>query len=237
MRTLVITLAVSLGQVHAAQITATFFSMTSDGETITVRVGSKFQRVRLWGIAGQDPGQKDFRGRARKHAASLGLTRGSTIKITPMGTVKKTLVGNAVLPNGKSLSEELIRAGYAWWDRDTEPNNADLEKIETSAKQVKAGLWAQPKIRSPWQFRAKKAADAKIDAQFEARERQIDAEIQRRRARIVARYPNMTTPQLAKIWAITRSLRGRRIKLSTYLQMPPEDRWLYTIAGAAPKTP
>ena len=41
----------------------------------------------------------------------------------------------------------------AWWYRKYAPKDAELERLETEAKQAKRGLWSQPNPVPPWSWR------------------------------------------------------------------------------------
>ena len=58
-----------------------------------------------------------------------------------------------MLPDGKSLNQELVRAGLAWWYRKYAPRDNKLEALEKQAKAAKRGLWKARKRISPWKWR------------------------------------------------------------------------------------
>jgi endonuclease YncB( thermonuclease family) len=63
------------------------------------------------------------------------------------------LVGNVSLPDGRHLSQELVRAGYAWWFRrySADPR---LAILEAQARAARRGLWADPDPIAPWEWRS-----------------------------------------------------------------------------------
>jgi len=54
------------------------------------------------------------------------------------------LVGEVLLPDGRSLNQELVRAGMAWWYRQYAPKEMVLAQLEADARTAKRGLWASP---------------------------------------------------------------------------------------------
>ena len=60
--------------------------------------------------------------------------------------------------DGKSLNEELVRAGFAWvYTRYCDWAICETwEGLETEAREAKLGLWSDPRAIAPWEFRRKK---------------------------------------------------------------------------------
>ncbi len=58
-----------------------------------------------------------------------------------------------MLPDGRSLNRELVRAGFAWWYRRYAPADERLEQLERDARGAKRGLWADPHAVPPWEWR------------------------------------------------------------------------------------
>jgi endonuclease YncB( thermonuclease family) len=68
---------------------------------------------------------------------------------------KRTL-GEIVLPDGRVVNEELLRAGFAWWYRKYVPNRLDLAALEEEARTAKRGLWADKDPMPPWEWRRRR---------------------------------------------------------------------------------
>ena len=62
------------------------------------------------------------------------------------------LLGEVVLPDGRSLNQELVRAGYAWWFRKYS-RDVRLARLEEEARQDRRGLWATEAPQAPWEYR------------------------------------------------------------------------------------
>jgi micrococcal nuclease len=62
-------------------------------------------------------------------------------------------IGEVILPDGKTLNHEIVKAGLAWWFRRYAPNNKTLEELETEARDAKRELWNEPHPVPPWEQR------------------------------------------------------------------------------------
>ena len=71
-------------------------------------------------------------------------------------------VGEVVLPDGKVLNQELVRAGLAWWYRDYAAGDSRLALLEQEARAAGRGVWSDPRAVPPWEYRKRgRAAAAK----------------------------------------------------------------------------
>ncbi len=55
-------------------------------------------------------------------------------------------------PDGRSLNQELVTAGLAWWFRKYS-QDLRLGELERQAREAKLGLWAEPHPVPPWESR------------------------------------------------------------------------------------
>ena len=62
-------------------------------------------------------------------------------------------IGKVILPNGRSLNRELVRAGYAWWYRKYASKDFELMILQRDSMASKTGLWDDPDPVAPWKFR------------------------------------------------------------------------------------
>ncbi len=62
-------------------------------------------------------------------------------------------VGVVLLPDGRSLNHELVRAGLAWWYRRYAPDDETLAQLERDARGAERGLWADAEPVPPWEWR------------------------------------------------------------------------------------
>ncbi len=49
-------------------------------------------------------------------------------------------IGEVILPDGRVLNRELVKAGFAWWYRRYAPNDETLAQLEREARRTKRGL-------------------------------------------------------------------------------------------------
>jgi len=59
-------------------------------------------------------------------------------------------VGDVLLPDGRSLNHELVKAGLAWWYRKYAPDDEPLKQLERGARGAEHGLWADKNPIPPW---------------------------------------------------------------------------------------
>jgi endonuclease YncB( thermonuclease family) len=122
-----------------------------DGDTIDVMHGEKPERVRLNGIDCPEKGQA-FGSRAKQFTSDLAFGKNVTVEVIDHDRYGRT-VGEVILPDGRGLNRELVRAGLAWWYQKYS-KDATLGQLESEARAAKRGLWADPQPIPPWQFRS-----------------------------------------------------------------------------------
>jgi endonuclease YncB( thermonuclease family) len=123
-----------------------------DGDTLDVlRDGSNSVRVRLSGIDCPEKKQA-FGQRAKQFTSKLSFGKMVTVKENGSGGWGRTL-GEVMLPDGRSLNHELVRAGWAWWYKQYAPKDAALAALEEQARAAKVGLWADAVPDAPWDYR------------------------------------------------------------------------------------
>ena len=85
----------------------------SEGDTMTVLRDQTQVRIRLYGIDCPETGQ-DFGSRAKQFTADLAF--GKVVTVVPRDRDRYgRIVANVVLPDGRVLNDELVKAGLAWW--------------------------------------------------------------------------------------------------------------------------
>ncbi len=123
----------------------------SDGDTITVLHNGKGERIRLHGIDCPEKRQA-FGNRAKQFTSNLVFAKTVTVQILDRDRYGRT-VGEVLLPDGRSLNRELVRAGLAWWYWRYAPDNETLAQLERDARGAKRGLRADPHAVPPWEWR------------------------------------------------------------------------------------
>lgn len=58
-----------------------------------------------------------------------------------------------ILPDGRNLNRELVRAGLAWWYQHYARRELILGDLEQEARAARRGLWADPQPVPPWEWR------------------------------------------------------------------------------------
>src|SRR5262245_27627309 len=153
--------------VNAEQFTGKVVGI-SDGDTISVLREGKAVKVRLHGVDTPEKAQA-FGTQARKFTSDLVFQQTVTVIVQNTDRYGR-LVGDVLLPDGRSLNQELVKAGMAWWYRPYAPNDIMLAQLEAEARTAKRGLWADAHPIPPWEWRkgqraSSTAASASADGQ------------------------------------------------------------------------
>ena len=123
----------------------------ADGDTITVLNQSNKQiKIRLNGIDCPEKGQA-YGNKAKNFTKDLVAGQPVTIQAHDQDRYGRT-IGNVIVGDGRSLSQELLKAGYAWWYFKYS-DDEQLGILEVKAKIAKVGLWAGKNPIPPWIFR------------------------------------------------------------------------------------
>ncbi len=123
----------------------------ADGDTITVLNETNEQiKIRLNGIDCPEKLQT-YGNKAKQFTKNLVHGQMVTIKVYGTDRYGRT-IGNVIVGDGRNLSQELVRAGYAWWFFKYS-DNEQLGIFEVKAKIEKVGLWKDKNPVPPWIFR------------------------------------------------------------------------------------
>ena len=131
-----------------------------DGDTLTVLNRDKPERVYLNGIDCPEKAQP-FGLRAKNFTSSLAF--GQVVTVKPTARDKHGhIIADVILPDGRLLQFELIKAGLAWWFSRREVDQR-LRDLQEEARLAKRGLWVDPDPIPPWDWRRRlePAASAK----------------------------------------------------------------------------
>ena len=129
----------------------------SDGDTIKVMgAHNKQVKIRLYGI--DCPEKSQALGKKAKQFTS-DMVYGKIVEVDPV-TVDRygRTIALVYDTDGKSLNEELVRAGFAWvYTRYCDWAICETwEGLEAEAREAKLGLWRDPDPIPPWEFRRKR---------------------------------------------------------------------------------
>jgi micrococcal nuclease len=111
---------------------------------------TKAVRIRLAEIDCPEKAQP-FGDKARRFTAELAAGKVVTVKVKTVDRYGRT-VAEVILPDGRSLNAEILKAGLAWWYRDYSTDE-HLGALETEAKSARRGLWVDADPTPPWVFR------------------------------------------------------------------------------------
>ncbi len=137
------------GSAAAEEFTARVVGVT-DGDTLTVLHANHSETVRLVGVDAPEKRQA-YGDRAKRFTADLAFDRTVTVRTTGRDRNGR-LLGEVVLPDGRSLNQELVRAGYAWWFRKYS-RDGRLARLEEEARASRRGLWVDEAPQAPWDYR------------------------------------------------------------------------------------
>ena len=119
-----------------------------DGDTYDILVdGNKTMRVRMEGIDAPERGMPYYR-KSKKFLSELCFGKIVRLEIHEKDEHGRT-IAFSFLEDGRELSHEMIKAGYAW--HFTKYNSdKDLTALEKIAREAKIGLWADHSPMPPW---------------------------------------------------------------------------------------
>ena len=123
----------------------------SDGDTIKVLYQDTQIKIRLYGIDAPEKNQ-DFGTKAKLFASHLVFGKDVTVRLIKKERYGR-MIGEVWLLDGRSLNQELVKEGYAWWYKSFAPKDKELERLQAEARTAKKGLWVQPNPVPPWEFR------------------------------------------------------------------------------------
>lgn len=124
----------------------------SDGDTIKVLHDGRQEKIRLYGIDAPEKGQ-EFGQKAGDFTGSL--LAGRNVEVQPKDTDRYGRTVAVVLVDGQILNELIVRNGYAWVYRQycKEIFCSSWVQAEDAARLQKKGMWNDPAIIPPWQWR------------------------------------------------------------------------------------
>src|SRR5262249_9775820 len=113
----------------------------TDGDTLTVLRDRSPVKIRLRGIDCPESGQ-DFGTQARKKTSELAFGQVVKVQEYRLDRYGRT-VADVSLPDGRSLNQELVRQGLAWWSRKYATHDSTLSGLEAEAKAAGGGVWSK----------------------------------------------------------------------------------------------
>ncbi len=111
------------------------------------------ERIRVNGIDSPEKRQA-FGKRAKQFTSTVVFGTTVTVLVVDRDRYGRT-VGVVLLPDGRSLNHELVRAGLAWMYR-RYTSDQSLSDLEEEARVARRGLWADPEPVPPWEWRTRR---------------------------------------------------------------------------------
>lgn len=121
----------------------------TDGDTVTVLVGTTAYRIRLDGIDAPESSQAFG---VKSRAELFSKVFGKSVTVESKGPDKDNFTLGTILADGKSINLEMVAEGFAWHDKQYSKDKA-IAKAEQEARAAKRGLWADENPTPPWEFR------------------------------------------------------------------------------------
>ena len=132
-----------------------------DGDTIEILKDNQPVTVRLYGVDAPEKNQP-YGTQAKNFASELAF--GKQVELNEKGQDRYgRTIGEIILPDGKSLNQELVANGFAWYYK-AYANDPKLGYLENDARRLERGLWSQPTPVAPWDFRKNKREKSKAAA-------------------------------------------------------------------------
>lgn len=123
----------------------------SDGDTFTMLTqGNRQVKIRLHGIDCPEKRQ-DFGTVAKNYTSGQIFGKIVQARVLKQDQYRRS-VAIVILPNGKNLNQELLRAGMAWHYKKYD-KSSEFALLEKQARINKAGLWKGKSPMPPWEFR------------------------------------------------------------------------------------
>ena len=116
--------------------------------------GNKTEKINLYGVAAPDKKQS-FGMVSKAYVASL--VAGRIVDVDPKNTGRDGRAVALVFVNGDCVNELAVKNGYAWVNRQycQEVFCSRWIDNEESARARESGMWSDPYIVPPWEFRHK----------------------------------------------------------------------------------
>lgn len=127
----------------------------ADGDTITVLKGAKRVKVRLYGI--DTPERSQWYGQNAKTFTSSQVM-GKMVEVQEFDVDRYGRVVGLVSVGDLVLNKHLVAYGYAWVYHQycKKPFCSEWSELEAEAREEKRGLWKNPNVIPPWEYRHSK---------------------------------------------------------------------------------
>ena len=122
-----------------------------DGDTLIVSLDGRAEIIKLFGVDSPDK-EQPFGLEARGFASDM--VSGRVIQVISVEKSRYEMV--KVYYENKCLNEELLKAGYAWYNINGSINEQWVQ-MEQQARYERKGLWSEDNPVPPWQYLSSKS--------------------------------------------------------------------------------
>jgi micrococcal nuclease len=122
----------------------------ADGDTFSILQNNQTLRIRIDAIDAPEKGMP-YSKQSKKYLAALCFHKPVKLKVMKTDRYGR-LIARAILPDGRDISAEMIRAGMAWHYKQYSADKT-LAHLEILARQKHIGLWQDPHPIAPWEIR------------------------------------------------------------------------------------
>jgi endonuclease YncB( thermonuclease family) len=155
-RLLLLALTLQSSTPAIAEILARRIVGVSDGDTVTLLDTQKRQyKIRLSGIDAPEK-KMPFGQRAKEHLSDLVFDKLVQIETEKLDRYGRTL--GKIVFNNRDVNLAMIQAGFAWHYKKYQNEQSASDRVlyahtEEQARQQRVGLWRDPQLVPPWEWR------------------------------------------------------------------------------------